>query len=236
MQRSTIALAGGILGAMALGDILLGPALVQLGVLSPIQGFGIFAFGGAGGGLLALLVGAIGLYFTRAGAGKTGRGLAFIGVAGGAAALAIIFLAGRPGSGLPRINDITTNPADPPVFAADPSGRGRDMSYPPKNVRLVESAYADLTPIEVDDPPAVALQRAQLAAEKLGWEVTSLRTESGELEASDTTGIFEFVDDVVVRVRASDGGSVIDVRSKSRDGQGDLGANAKRIRAFRDAL
>jgi uncharacterized protein (DUF1499 family) len=37
-------------------------------------------------------------------------------------------------------------------------------------------------------------------------------------------------------VRPADGGSVVDVRSKSRDGQGDLGANARRIRAFRTAL
>jgi uncharacterized protein (DUF1499 family) len=39
-----------------------------------------------------------------------------------------------------------------------------------------------------------------------------------------------------VRVRAAPNGSVVDVRSKSRDGQGDMGANAARIRAFRDAL
>jgi uncharacterized protein (DUF1499 family) len=59
---------------------------------------------------------------------------------------------------------------------------------------------------------------------------------AGTLEANETTRLFHFVDDVVVRVRPSDGGSVVDVRSKSRDGRGDMGVNAKRIRAFRDAL
>jgi uncharacterized protein (DUF1499 family) len=50
------------------------------------------------------------------------------------------------------------------------------------------------------------------------------------------TRIFRFVDDIVVRVRPSNGGSIVDVRSKSRDGRGDMGANAARIRAFRDKL
>ncbi len=60
----------------------------------------------------------------------------------------------------------------------------------------------------------------------------------GVFEAVEVTRIFRFVDDIVVRVRMSPGGngSVVDVRSKSRDGRGDLGANAARIRAFAAAL
>jgi len=44
--------------------------------------------------------------------------------------------------------------------------------------------------------------------------------------------IFRFVDDVSVRVRPDTGGAKIDVRSKSRDGKGDIGTNARRIRTF----
>ena len=58
----------------------------------------------------------------------------------------------------------------------------------------------------------------------------------GRLEARQESGLFRFVDDVVVRVRPAPGGSVVDVRSKSRDGRGDMGVNAKRIRAFQKAL
>jgi uncharacterized protein (DUF1499 family) len=53
-------------------------------------------------------------------------------------------------------------------------------------------------------------------------------------EATDITPTFRFVDDFTVRVRPSGSGSEIDVRSKSRDGQGDLGTNARRIRKFLD--
>ena len=48
--------------------------------------------------------------------------------------------------------------------------------------------------------------------------------------------IFGFEDDVAIRVRDVGGKSVIDMRSKSRDGRGDLGANAARIRAYVSAL
>jgi uncharacterized protein (DUF1499 family) len=60
---------------------------------------------------------------------------------------------------------------------------------------------------------------------------------AGRIEATATTFWFGFVDDVVVRVRpAAGGGSRIDVRSVSRVGKSDVGANAKRIRAYRAAL
>jgi uncharacterized protein (DUF1499 family) len=45
--------------------------------------------------------------------------------------------------------------------------------------------------------------------------------------------LFHFKDDFVIEVRPSDGGgSRIEMRSKSRDGISDFGANARRIRAF----
>jgi uncharacterized protein (DUF1499 family) len=52
------------------------------------------------------------------------------------------------------------------------------------------------------------------------------------VEATDTTFWFGFKDDVVVRVRPEGEGSRIDVRSMSRVGVSDLGANAERVRKF----
>ena len=52
------------------------------------------------------------------------------------------------------------------------------------------------------------------------------------IEATDTTFWFGFKDDVAIRVRPDDGGSVIDVRSVSRVGRSDLGTNARRILQF----
>ena len=69
-------------------------------------------------------------------------------------------------------------------------------------------------------------------AESLGWEIVESRPQDGHLEARDTSRVFRFVDDVVVRIRADRRGTRVDLRSKSRDGRGDLGANADRIREF----
>ena len=46
--------------------------------------------------------------------------------------------------------------------------------------------------------------------------------------ATDTTLLYGFTDDIVIRVRPEGGGSVVDLRSVSRVGQSDLGTNAAR--------
>jgi uncharacterized protein (DUF1499 family) len=70
----------------------------------------------------------------------------------------------------------------------------------------------------------------------LGWEIVAADPAHGRIEATDTTRFFGFKDDVVIRIRPEGSGSRVDVRSKSRVGRSDVGANAARIRAFRDAL
>jgi uncharacterized protein (DUF1499 family) len=99
-----------------------------------------------------------------------------------------------------------------------------------------KQAYPDLLPIAVPEPPERAFARARAAAESLGWEIVAAEPSEGRLEATATTRWFGFEDDIVVRVRPGPAGSVVDVRSKSRVGRSDVGANAARIRAFRSAL
>ena len=78
--------------------------------------------------------------------------------------------------------------------------------------------------------PRAATLPAVAAA--MGWDVVARAPAEGRLEAVATTEWFGFRDDIVVRVRADGSGSRVDIRSKSRDGQTDLGVNAKRIREF----
>jgi uncharacterized protein (DUF1499 family) len=211
--------------------------LVQLGLVAPLFGFQAFFGLGLLLGLIALVLAPFALRATRAGAGRSGRGLAWLGFGCGALLVAALFAAAGPSAGLPPINDISTDLADPPAFASDPSGRGRDMGYPADFVPQVKAAYPDLAPIRVSSDPARALALAEETARGLGWEVVGSDPASGTLLARETTRIFRFVDDVVVRVRpAEGGGAIVDVRSKSRDGRGDLGANAARIRAFAEKL
>jgi uncharacterized protein (DUF1499 family) len=63
-------------------------------------------------------------------------------------------------------------------------------------------------------------------------KVVDANAAEGRIEATHTSMLYGFTDDVVVRVVADGTGSKVDVRSKSRVGRSDLGQNAKRIRVF----
>ena len=69
-----------------------------------------------------------------------------------------------------------------------------------------------------------------------GLKIVDVSLEEGRVEATATTFWFGFKDDVVVRVREYEAGSKIDVRSVSRVGASDLGANAARIERFLNAF
>lgn len=130
----------------------------------------------------------------------------------------------------PRINDITTTPDDPPTFRSRPA-------YPPENAAIQKQAYPDLAPVVLKQEPAVAFATAVAAAKRMPrWEVVYEDAAARVLEAVATTGLMRFKDDIVVRVKPADGGAAVHVRSKSRLGKGDLGANAKRIRAYAEEL
>jgi uncharacterized protein (DUF1499 family) len=66
----------------------------------------------------------------------------------------------------------------------------------------------------------------------MGWRIAAEAPQEGRLEATATSLLFGFKDDIVVRVAADGAGSRIDVRSASRVGGSDFGANAARVREF----
>ncbi len=142
----------------------------------------------------------------------------------------------RQARAVPAIHDISTDLIDPPAFVAIAALRG-DTSNPldradPQLPDLQRQAYPDLQPVILPEPPAAAQQRAMHAAETLGWQIVANDPASGLIEATDTTLWFGFKDDIVIRIRPEGDGSRIDLRSVSRVGRSDLGANARRIRVF----
>lgn len=235
---SRIATLSARLGLAAVALLVLGPLLCQLGA-APLTGFLVFQLGLLSG-LVALLLGSIGLWLTRASGGKSGRRRALRGFGLGALVLAIVAVAASPGAGVPPINDITTDTEDPPRFIAAgkiQANLGRDLAYPGTEFAEQQRAgYPGLASQRLDRKPSQVLADVRTAAEGLGWVVIYEDPTTGHLEATDTTRFFRFVDDVVVRVRPDGAGSIVDVRSKSRAGRGDLGANAARIRALQESL
>ncbi len=218
------------LGATAL--LLIGPLLAWLRLVPPLVGFALFALGG----LLVLLVTVLAV--TRALRGRGfGRGAT---LAAPIAAALFVATALRGGAG-PMINDFTTDLGDPPAFkqaAAEPANAGRDLAYPADYAAEQRTCCADLAPARLAVPPPQAFALVEsVAAATPDWRITRRDPAAGELEAVATTAVFGFQDDIVIRVRPDPaGGSRVDMRSKSRDGKGDRGANAARIRAFQGAL
>ncbi len=144
------------------------------------------------------------------------------------------------GRGLPSIHDITTDTDDPPQFCALLPRRTGRVSPPeydgPAAADQQRRAFPDIVPLDLDVSAERTLVDAAAAARELGWEIVAVDPARGTVEAIDTTFWFRFKDDIVVRVRARDRGSRVDIRSKSRIGRGDLGANAQRVRTFASLL
>jgi uncharacterized protein (DUF1499 family) len=134
------------------------------------------------------------------------------------------------------INDITTDTVNPPAFVAILPLRASaavPAVYPGNETANAQrQAYPDIVPLELAVPPAAAFVRALDTATAMGWEIVAADPVAGRIEATATTDWFGFRDDVVVRIAPTPAGSRIDLRSVSRVGKSDLGANAKRIRAF----
>ena len=168
------------------------------------------------------------------------RGWAALAIGLGLAAAVPPWQVQRAARGKPPIHDISTDTEDPPPFV-DVVPLRRDAINPvayggPEIAAQQKKAYPDLKSAVLPTPPAQAFDRALAAAKAQGWAIVAAEAGEGRIEATDTTRWFGFKDDVVIRVRPEGTGSRVDVRSVSRVGRGDVGANAKRIRRFLDAL
>ncbi len=141
---------------------------------------------------------------------------------------------------VPRIHDITTDTRNPPAFVAIAPLRAdapNPLEYSGEDVAQEQRrAYPELTTFATDLYPSIVFDHADAVVQTLGWELVDSDREAGRIEATETTTWFGFKDDIVIRIQGSDDGSLVDVRSKSRVGMSDVGANAARIQRFLDAL
>lgn len=145
----------------------------------------------------------------------------------------------RKGGNVPPIHDISTDLDNPPVFVAVPALRAAsDNSLEIKaEVQAQQKAfYTELAPKRLDGSPKDNFAKAVAGAEAMGWDIVAQDASAGTLEATATTALFGFKDDVSIRLSADAGATKVDMRSVSRVGVSDLGANAARIEAYFAAL
>lgn len=231
-QLSWYAMAGLILGIAATAT------LVASGIGSR-QGWWHFTLAlqvsewASNGAALALLLSIGGLIQARPGSQRRGLLLAVLGIVASLPLVAIAIQWEVAGRIYPAINDISTDTSDAPVFWDMPIA----TDYPGAKVAAQQrAAYPDLAPLKLAIPPNEAFESALAAAKYSGWEIVASVPEEGRIEATAKTRLYGFTDEVAVRIKPADGGSQVDVRSRSRVGRIDRGANAKRIRAYLAAL
>ena len=225
--------AGALVAALSVGASGYG---ARFGAWDLRQGFTMLRWGAyAALSIAAIAVAALALARFRSRSIPLLAALAIGGVAG-ALPLGWMLQAQR----LPAINDITTDPVDPPSFVALLPLRANapvPAAYAgAASAEQQRQAYPDIAPVVVLDAPSVAFAKALAAARGAGWTIVAADAGTGRIEATATTPWFGFRDDIVIRVVARGRGSRVDIRSVSRVGKGDLGVNARRVRDLSEAL
>jgi hypothetical protein len=232
-----------------------GVGAVLWGLIAPLgSGWGLWDWkAGLGGikwsfflGLGAMLIGIINIWRVKR-KGLPWRPLLWLGTLTGAAYSIWIISLLIKAFGVPAIHDISTDLADPPQFAvlaerADnfddiPGADDKSMSGLNPQQRwatLHQKAYGDIRTVRINMPMDQVIAKASRLAKDRGWEIAADMPAEGRLEATATTAMFRFKDDIVLRVRPAENrtSSIVDMRSVSRVGQSDIGVNAERVREF----
>ena len=191
-----------------------------------------------GGLVLAIIVAVVGLVRIWFG-GQIGAGQAFAAIAIALIGLALPLYYFSQFFLLPRLNDVETTPRQPMQFsqlaAQRPADANRIVEPDLAAAEIQEKAYPDLRPMELERSATETFDIVHEAVKRLGWTIVLNEPpgeQPGRIEATDRTMIMGYTDDVLVRVTGDDTHAFIDVRSVSRYGMHDLGANAERIRTL----
>ncbi len=137
---------------------------------------------------------------------------------------------------VPEIHNISTDTVNPPAFdkvVALRSEYNNPLEYDVTKLAEIQSkAYPNVKTLMTDLSVAEAHAKAETVVKSMGLELVNSDAEAGIIEATETTTIWGFKDDIVVRIAEKGGETAVDLRSVSRIGRSDLGANAKRIEKF----
>lgn len=230
MQGNRTGIAIIVVLVSALLALAAGP-LVKFGVIAWQLGLAVFALGS----LLAGIGGLVCLVMLVRRRTPLRIAAAVIGLIIAAIFIRIVMI----GTSVPRIHDITTDATNPPQFIAiTPDVRGpgsNSLAYDPAITPLQVAAYPAIRTQVVAAPPAAVFGRLLRYVTDRGWSVAVANAATGRIEATETAGWWGFKDDVVIRLAPQGDGTRIDIRSVSRVGEGDFGANAARIERLIEA-
>lgn len=228
-----------LLGLIAAGMVVLAGPGTRMGWWTFITGLRTLFKWGAYLGLAAIVLAIVAMLVARRRAGRATLAMGIAAVLLGLVAFGIPWGFRHKAQGVPPIHDITTDWTNPPELVQ--SRALRDTSGEHLNTAVYEGdsiaaqqrkAYPDIRPVMLAMPPDQAYAAVLKTAQEMGWRDIDTNRDARTVEAVAVTGWFGFKDDVVIRVTPASGISRVDIRSVSRVGRSDVGANAARIRKF----
>lgn len=146
---------------------------------------------------------------------------------------------------LPALTDISTDLHEPPRFTVTPHLRDRQMNpiAPISHMAATAQlrAYPDIAGRRLEASPDRVLAALAPVVASRGWRVrghlpTVSRQPETLIEMEAPSFLLRFPADAVVRLTGDDETTFVDMRMAVRYGPHDLGANARRIRAFMGEL
>lgn len=207
----------------------LGPLLAHFHMLPAMAGFSLFLF--------SILMGVVclitSLLSVKAKQVQTGVMLLSV----GALPVILVSYSLATSGHHPRINDVSTDLTTPPILI-DQRHPETPVVLSPETAMVVKEFYSDLSPIRTNLAPDVvfAIISDEVKTNN-AWTIVKYDQVSMSIHGYEQSGLFQFIDDFTIRVSVTSvGETIIDMRSKSRNGKGDFGANARRIRGFLDIL
>ncbi|MCO6440197.1 MAG: DUF1499 domain-containing protein [Nitrococcus mobilis] len=126
-----------------------------------------------------------------------------------------------------------------PPLTSSPGLLARLSTYLTRHVAQTEpmSAYPERRLHVYRRPAQTVLEAAIAAARANDWEIRNIDSKHRHLHAVAATPLWRFKDDVEVWVKTTeDGGSALYLRSASRVGIVDFGANTARLVRFRQQI
>ncbi len=240
---ATSALLSRRLAALALAVALIGVAAARWGI-DPSAALAVLggSVGLAAGAILFALLAFVVIWRTgRQGAGQATAGLF----------LALLLLAypawlAAKAAHAPRLTDLSTDIADPPVFSASRVAQAARGGAPPRSPpaalrRAQAQAYPKILPILLDLDTDEAFAAVRKAVAVSGWRLVEEippggRMGVGHIDAISRSMILGFPCDITLRIRPLAGQTRVDLRSASRFGPFDFGANQHNIDVFEAAL
>ncbi len=224
--RIAIALMALVLPVLALAAIVAGVILFRYDVLD-LRASQLWLAAAASVGGLALVV----LAIARTAKWLSWRWLALLVIPAMApiitGAAAVDYLNRHPSTA-----EVSTDLVDPPVFS------GPAAAPFPQGLEAVGRArHGSVRSLTLRQPPQQAFDLVLAAAKaRTGWRVTASHPPE-TIEGTAVFGRFRYERAWSLRLRPElGGGSLVDMRIRSRPGEPDLGGNAEEVQAFLDAV